>query len=143
MVHIHDEGGEFDAPLKTVWEFLSSPAHGPVHKDRRNPERKSLGENVIELSAEQDLAGKWERTRSRITLFPPVGYAVEVLEGPLAGSRSLVFYTPKGSSTGITVVAEYVSPTLSPPEVEVLAQRSLDTVFDEDRVALREFAGRR
>ncbi|EQD60537.1 hypothetical protein B2A_03642, partial [mine drainage metagenome] len=112
MVHIHDEGSEFDAPLDAIWKYLEDPAHGLAHKDRRNGERKLLGENTLELSFEQEIDGRWTKGRNRITLFPPLGYAVELLEGPFAGSKAFTIFTPQGKKTRVTVTGEYVSSTV-------------------------------
>lgn len=143
MVHIHDEGSEFHAPVEKVWAYLSAAEHGPAHKDRRNSERKPVGENTLVLSSEQQIGGAWQKVSNRITLYPPVGYSVEFLEGPFAGSKSFTFYTPRGERTGVTVVGEFVSKTVPSADLEAAVLRMLGTTFDEDRVVLEAFARKR
>ena len=139
MVRVHDEGSEFDAPIDTIWKYLSDPVHGPAHKDRRNTERKPIGENAIELSGEVLFRGEWVRHRVRNTLLPPLGIATEHLEGPFAGSKVLIFYTPRGAKTGVTVIGEYVSKTLPAGEVEAAARQTLERVFEDDNAALKHY----
>ena len=137
MVRIHDEGSEFDAPVEAIWKYLSSPDHGPAHHDRRHTTRTPVGENVIELAGEQLVRGQWVKVRVRNTILPPLGYASEFLEGPFAGSRQFVYYLPRGPKTGVTVVGEFVSPTLPEAELEATVREALDHAFEDDNRQLR------
>lgn len=139
MVHITDEGSEFDAPLEVVWKFLSDPVHGSAHKDRHNDQRRLVGERIVELSHETETNGVRVKVTNRITLYPPLGYAVEYLEGPLAGSKSFTIFTPKGTKTGVSIVGEYVAKGSTSDEVRLLVTKMLDRFYDEDSVALRNY----
>src|SRR5580698_9740282 len=103
MVFINDEGSEFDAALDKVWKLnMSEGEHN--HPSLKNSTSEMEGEHPILTYETQMPDGSWAKSKVRLTLFPPVGVAFENLEGPLAGSKSFQFYTPKGSKTGVTTV---------------------------------------
>lgn len=140
MVHIKDEGSHFDAPIETVWAYLQSPPdHGPSHKTTRNAERKPLSENSMLLSQEQNMNGQWVKTVSRITFFPPLAVVIDVVEGPMAGTKMVNVYTPKGDKTQIDVYGDFVSPMLPAHQLEGAARANLETVFNEDAPAIKAF----
>jgi len=77
--------------------------------------------------------GSWAKNKVKTTAFPPVGIAFETLEGPMAGSKSFQFYTPKGNETEVTVVGEYVSKGVPDAALKGAVFAFLGTVFDEDQ----------
>ena len=103
MVFIHDEGSEFRAPLDKVWK-LNTTKGEHSHPSLRNSRSEMEGEHPILRYETQMPDGSWAKHKVRLTLLPPVGIAFETLEGPMAGSKSFQYYTPKGAKTGITVV---------------------------------------
>jgi hypothetical protein len=140
MVHIKDEGSHFDVPLETVWKYLGAPEdHRESHKSSRNTSVKPINETSFVLSSEQNMDGKWVKVASRITLLPPLGMAIEVLEGPLAGSKMMNVYTPKGAKTGIDVYGEFTSAQIPAAQLEHAVRANLETVFSEDAAALKAF----
>jgi hypothetical protein len=144
MVHIKDEGSHFEAPIETIWKYLQSEQdHGPSHKGRRNFSRKELGPGMVELSWEQEIDGKWVKSANRLTFLPPVGFSVEPLEGPLAGSKFYNYYTPKGNRTEVTVVGEYASKTIPAAKIEAAVMANNEKVFKEDTDGIRQFMGKR
>ena len=141
MAHIEDLGSHFDAPIETLWKFIQSPDdHGRSHKDRRNVRGEPDGENAMRTSWEQDVGGHWVKVSNRVTMFPPVAMLVHSLEGPLAGSRFLFYYAPHGNKTGVSVIGEFQSPTIPAAQLESVVMSSLESAFNEDQAALREFA---
>jgi hypothetical protein len=144
MVHLVDEGSQFDVPVETIWRFLQAPnEHGASHPDHKNLQAKPLGEGSVQVSWEQDLQGKPVKVVNRLTMFPPVGVVIEALEGPLAGSKFFNLYTPKGGKTGVTVVGEFRSPVIPEAQLEALVRQNFERVFTEDTAALKKFAGRK
>src|SRR5208282_5759556 len=114
MVFVRDEGSVYNAPLEEVWGFVGSgTAHSEAHHHRK-VERKTLPGNSGEYTWEQDFEGKSERFTMRWTSFPLFGIAYEVLEGPFAGSKFFVYYRPRGTKTRVTIVGDFVSPTIPP-----------------------------
>jgi hypothetical protein len=144
MVHIKDEGSHFDAPIETVWAFLQSPPdHGSSHKSVRNAEMKPLTENSFVITQEQNMNGQWVKVANRITVHPPLALVIEVIDGPMAGTKMVNVYTPKGSKTGIDVYGDFQSPQIPAAQLEHAARANLETVFNEDSAAIREFASKR
>lgn len=140
MVHIKDEGGTFDAPIDVVWKFLQSPEeHGKVHRQRHGSLRL-LSENQVVVSWEQEFQGRSLKLTNRITLLPPLGFAVEALEGPFAGSKFVNYYLPRGPKTEVTIVGEFTSKTLPEAQVPEVLRAYLELLFQDDSVALRRLA---
>jgi hypothetical protein len=140
MVFIADWGSSFDAPVETVWKYLQADQdHGPSHKGRRNFERKSVSDNVVLLNWEQEMDGKWVRMSNRLTFHPPVGFFVEPLEGPMAGSKFFNYYVPKGEKTEVVVVGEWNSKTIPAAQLEKAVWANLEKVYSEDVAGLKDF----
>lgn len=142
MVHIVDEGSEFDAPIETIWKFLNSPPdHGASHSDHMNPEAKPINDSMVQVSWEQDMNGQKVKVVNRVTMVAPVGLAIEMLEGPMAGSKFFNYYTPKGSKTGVTIVGDFVMKGMPAATVEQMARKNFEHVFSQDTAALKKFQG--
>lgn len=140
MVFVLDTGSLFDAPLDTVWQFVSSGGnHSEAHRHRA-PDRRPGPGNSGEYSWEQDFDGRSVRFTMRWTVFPPVGIAYEVLEGPFTGSRFFLYYIPRGARTEVVIAGEFVSPTLAQDEIEPAIGRFFATEFDQDRTAIEALA---
>jgi hypothetical protein len=140
MVHIVDEGSEFDAPLETIWAFLQSQEdHGASHPEHKNSQAKPLAESTVQVTWEQDMDGKQVKVVNRITMIPPVGLAIETLEGPLAGSKFFNYYTPKGSKTGVTIVGDFKSPAMPESHLEPMVRKNFEHVFAQDTASIKKF----
>lgn len=140
MVFIADSGSAFDASLETVWKYLQSDTdHGSSHKGRRNMARKALSENSIQLDWEQEIDGKWIRMSNRLTFHPPVGFFVEPIEGPFAGSKFFNYYLPKGNKTEVAVVGDWNSKTIPAAQLEKAVWANLEKVYSEDVAGLKQF----
>lgn len=137
MVHFRDEGSVFLAPLELVWQFVGSgDRHSEAH-GHSNTRRKLLSGNSGEYSWEQPFFGIARRFTMRWNSFYPIGLAYEVLEGPFAGSTFFLFYTPQEGRTGVTVVGEFVSPTLPTAEIPAAVDRFFATEFAQDHAAIQ------
>jgi hypothetical protein len=132
MVFIIDEGSKFKAPLDKVWKLNQSEGQHS-HPSLRNQRGEQQGEHVILTYETQMPDGSWAKQKVRTTAYPPVGIAFETLEGPMAGSRSFQFYTPKGNETAVTVVGEFVSKGVPDAALKAGVLAFLGTVFDEDQ----------
>ena len=141
MVHIKDEGSQFDAPIDVVWKFIQSPEdHARAHTATRNRQVKPLSETSVVISMEQNMNGQWVKVANRITMAPPLGMIIEVLEGPMAGSKMINVYTPKGNKTGIDVYGDFMSNQIPAHMLEPAVRDNLQAVFDEDSKAIKAFA---
>jgi hypothetical protein len=142
MTHVSDVGREFDAPVDVVWKFLSSgEPHARAHKSIRNLVATPAGENTVVGTMEWFWKGSWVKVATRLTAVPPVAVIVEQLEGPFAGSKSVAIYIPRGAKTGVDVHGEFLSPQIPASQVEAEARAWLGETFDEDAMAIREYAG--
>ena len=143
MVHIEDLGSQFDAPIDLVWKFIrSEDDHGRSHESsRRNVRGEPDGENGMKLSWEQNVQGHWVKVANRVTLFPPVAMLVHSVEGPLAGSRFLMYYRPNGAKTGVSVVGDFQSSTIPSAQLEPMVLASLEEAYNDDNRSLRHLAG--
>ena len=131
MVFIFDDGSTFKAPLEKVWQLNQSEGEHS-HPSLRNQSGEQQGEHFILSYETKTPDGSWAKNKVRTTAFPPVGVAFETLEGPMAGSKSFQFYTPKGNETGVTVVGEFVSNGVPDAALKGAVMAFLGTVFDED-----------
>lgn len=135
MVFIIDEGSTFKAPIDKVWKLNMSEGNHS-HPSLKNASSEMDGGHPI-LSYET-LApnGNWVQNRVKLSLLPPVGVSFETIEGPMTGSKSFQYYTPKGNETGVTVVGNWVSPGVSDELVRTTVIGFLETVFKEDQANL-------
>lgn len=143
MVHIEDLGSQFDASIEDVWKFLQSPDdHGVSHPDRRNVTGAPDPEGGMRVTWEQNVQGKWVPVANRVTMFPPVALLVDSLEGPLAGSKFLMYYRPNGAKTGVSVIGDFHSKVIPAAQLEPMVLASLEQAYNEDNAALRRLAKR-
>lgn len=143
MVFVRDEGSVYDAPRDVIVSFFSSgQAHSEAHRHRA-VQRERLAANVGRYSWEQDFLGKPARFVMRWTSFAPVGFGYEVLEGPFAGSKFFLYYTPMEERTGVSVVGEFTSPTIPKKEVAAAVDHFFTTEFEQDHAAIRARLTRR
>jgi|SRR5579871_437428 len=142
MVHIEDLGSHFDAPIDLVWKFIrSEDDHGASHADRRNVQGTPDGPSSMRLTWEQNVQGHWVKVANRVTMFPPVAMLVDSLEGPLAGSKFLMYYRPNGARTGVSVVGDFQSATIPAAQLEPMVLASLESAFNDDNASLKRLAG--
>jgi hypothetical protein len=144
MVHIEDNGSHFDAPIETVWKFIQSPVdHGESHTDRRNVKAEPEGENGMKTSWEQNVEGNWVTVANRVTMYPPVAMVVQSIEGPLAGSKFLMLYAPKGGKTAVNVVGDFQSKMIPSDKLEQTVMASLAHAFDEDSKGIHKMVSKK
>lgn len=116
---------------------MSSGDHHSEAHQHRATSRRPRGERSGEYSWEQTFDGRPERFTMRWTAYHPLGVAYDVTEGPFAGSRFFLYYAAEGARTRVTVVGEFVSPTLPEPEIAGAVDRFFSKEFEQDDAALR------
>ncbi len=132
MVFILDEGSRFKAPLDKVWKLNQSEGQHS-HPSLRNQKGEMQGEHLILSYETKAPDGTWVKQKAKTTAYPPLGIMFETLEGPMTGSKSFQFYTPKGKETAVTVVGEFVSKGMPDADLKKAVMAFLGTVFDEDQ----------
>jgi len=136
MVYILDEGSVFDAPIDVIWKYLASDGHR--HNSLKLISREMANSNTVIITAERNILGKMVRTKIKNTLYPPLGFVQEHLEGPTAGSRAFLYYIPKGNQTGVTIVGEYVLTGMDEKATRDAVMAQLQVTFDEDNANLKK-----
>ncbi|MDA4118410.1 MAG: hypothetical protein OK455_08715 [Thaumarchaeota archaeon] len=135
MVFVLDEGSVFDMPMGKLWEYLPSEAHR--HPSTNLISREVKG-NVVTITNERNINGTMVRTKFQNTLYPPVGLAQEFIEGPAAGSRAFIYYSPIGDKTSITVVGDFKIAGASDDEsVRKAVMQMLELSFNEDTETIK------
>ncbi len=137
MVHIEDEGSEFDAPVDKVWKLAQSEQFHN-HSFQKNPSTTMEGEHPVLSYETTTPEGSTIRQRIKLTLVPPLGTILEYLDGDMAGSKAFNYYTPKGKKTGVTVVGEWVSKSIPTDQLKKMVMKNLETAFNEDQVNIKK-----
>ena len=139
MVFIVDEGSEFDAPIEKVWKLSEAHAKdaAKIHPSGKNYKTESVSENAAIQSWDSDMQGQTVKTKIKITRFYPLGVAIELLEGAIAGSF-FNYYIPNGNKTGVTVAGEFTS-SMMPDENQLkqAVMSFLEQAFNEDSAYLK------
>ena len=137
MVFIKNEEGYFKAPIDKVWKLihLHSTELTEIHSAVKNPMTETLSQTSGITTWYDDSGG---RIKAKLDVYAPIGLAVEFHEGPLAGSKLFNYYTPRGDTTGITVVGEFKSPSLSEEELKGAVAAFLEQYISEDNVYLEK-----
>lgn len=136
MVFVRDEGSLFHASLDDVWKFVGSgEPHSKAH-GHTGTRRTPLEGNAGVYSWEQSFRGRPERFTMRWQSYHPLGLAYDVLEGPFSGSHFFLYYEPGGAVTRVSVVGEFVSPSIPEHELAEAVAAFLDLEFEQDRAAI-------
>jgi hypothetical protein len=140
MVRITDEGSHFDAPIDKVWKLVEMHAShlSEIHTDIHHPKVDRMGENQGVITYMMEMNGQKMPVKLRTTALPPLAQVLEFLEGPLTGSKVISYYTAKGAKTAVTVIADFESPMMTPPQLEAAAREFLDRGFDQDQAYLKK-----
>jgi hypothetical protein len=139
MVFIIDEGSTFKAPIEKVWKLNMSEGNHE-HPTLKNASSEMEGEHPV-LSYESQMPdGSWAKNRVKLTLLPPIGVGFQTIEGPMTGSTSFQYYSPKGNETGITVIGEWTAKGVPDDNIRQAVLGFLDAVFKEDQANLAKMS---
>jgi hypothetical protein len=143
LTYFEDRGTVLDAPLEVVWDFLEKDEefHPKAHAATlRNLVVQHLSEVTSLIRCEVRWGGRWRKMVTRFTSIRPVLRINEELEGPYAGSKFVLLYSPVGRRTAVDVRCFMHSSELSPKEIERETLRTFATSHAEDLPYLRRFA---
>ncbi|MFZ0892669.1 MAG: hypothetical protein WB778_08405 [Thermoplasmata archaeon] len=134
MVRIFDRESVYDASIESVWKLIRAHRtdQSSIHPTVRNLRDELLAEGIGLATWDMEFLGEPVHMKTRVMQFPPLGKVIEYLEGPLAGSKEIVYFTPEGAHTRATVVGDFLSPTIPEPALEDKVRRWLNIEFDED-----------
>lgn len=133
MVFILDQGSVFDAPLEKIWRLMFSRSEHNHPSMMNFKVERSADPSTFVATWESELQGTAIPFKAKFTYFPPVGFAMDYLEGPLAGSKEFEYYTPMGDKTGITCVGDFKAVGMSDDQLRAAATYFYDKVFREDQ----------
>jgi hypothetical protein len=139
LVFIVDDGGVFDAPVEKIWRFMQTPGDHHKHPSMANVKREMEGSIAVLSFEAEGPGGANTPVKIRSTPLLPVGRMMEYVEGPLAGSRSFLYYVPMGDRTGVTVVGEFVSRSIPENQLKSVVLSQLERSYNEDNENLRNF----
>ena len=143
MVFIVDEGSEFDAPLEKVWKLSEAHAKdaAKIHPGAKNCKTENVSENTIIQSWESNMRCQTVKTKIKVSIFYPLGVAIELLEGAMSGSKFFNYYIPNGNKTGVTVVGDFKSPMIyDENQLKQAVMSFLEQAFNEDSAYLKTIA---
>jgi len=131
MVFILDEGSEFDAPISKVWALAQSEGvHN--HPSQINSKVTMEGEHMMLSFGSKMPDGSVAQQKIKITALPPVGFVLETVEGPLAGTKLIQYYVPNGNKTGVRIVGDATSKVVPEAMLKGAVLQSLAVAFAED-----------
>src|SRR6476661_10698205 len=140
MVFIEDREGIFDAPIDKVWKLAKAHAieGAKIHPSAKNVTTETINEQVFINSWEEGINGQSVKIKMKGTIFYPLGIALEVIEGPFAGSTYFIYYIPLGNNkTNVVVAGDFRSQSVDPVVNDDERLRSIvlskfEKVFHED-----------
>jgi len=140
MVYVEDMGTVIEASLTELESFLESEEHSSTHSDDvRNFRVVETSGPTVVLTFERNLDGRWKKSSSRITSFPPYCRWIEEIEGDLAGSRFVSIHRPEGARTRVDLFGDIQWKGKSPEETRILWLNLLAKTHEEDVASLKRF----
>lgn len=140
MVYFEDLGSTLDIPLNELETFLLSGVHGTAHADDvRNFQMVEQSGPTMVLRYERRFKGRWSRSGTRMTVFPPYCAWIEEIEGTFKGTRFVVIHRPHGAKTQVDVFGEVQCKSMPPAQLRKYWLGLLVKAHQEDLVALRRY----
>jgi len=144
--YFEDRGTVLDAPLEVVWDFIEKDKefHPKAHAaSLRNVEVEEISDVTRLIRCEVRWGDRWRKMVTRFTSIRPAVRINEEIEGPYAGSKFVLLYSPRGRRTAVDVFCYMRSSELSPAEIRREVLSTFATAHREDLPYLRRFARKR
>jgi len=138
MVHVSDEG-MFDAPLEKIWRFLNDDSS---HKHSSLKFSKVLEQTDKGMTSEVEVKnpdGSWRKETWKLSFNPPKGFSMEMVSGPMKGTKHSHTYTAMGNKTKVVVEGEFVAQGMDDASLKKAALGMFEQVFNEDSAALKNY----
>jgi len=129
----------FDAPLEKIWRFLNDDNS---HKHSSVKFSKVLEQNDKGMTSEVEVKssdGSWRKETWKLSFNPPKGFSMEMLSGPMKGTKHSHTYTPMGNKTKVVVEGEFVAQGMDDASLKKTALGMFEQVFNEDSAALKNY----
>jgi len=94
------------------------------------------------MTAEVDIKnpdGSWYRENWKMSFNPPKSFDIEILSGPMKGTKHTHTYTPMGNKTKVVVEGEFIVQGADEALVRKAALGMFEKVFNEDSANLRSY----
>ncbi len=138
MVYLKDDG-VFDEPLEKIWKYIQDPENH-VHEAILSQKVLEQKGNTMKLRVETfNARGGKEEQIWQMTMDPPFGHELEILEGSTKGTKEAHVYVPMGDKTKVIVVGDFHAAGADDETIRKGALANLARVFDEDTRQLRNF----
>lgn len=137
MVFVADEGSIFKAPLEKVLALGQSEGKHN-HPSQINTQMSMEGDTPVLSFGTKMPDGQIHQQKIRITNLSPLGFLLEYIEGPMAGSKALNYYIPKGNETGVNVIGDFKSNTIPESQLKQAVLQGLEVAFNEDQENLKK-----
>ena len=110
-----------------------------VHQNTIDYNIETVNKNTIIQSWQTTIDNQISKNKMQFTTYHPLGVAVEILEGKLEGSKAFVYFTPKEETTGVTVVGDFKSATLSDDyQLRQEVSSMVENSFNEENAYLKK-----
>jgi hypothetical protein len=139
MVHIRDDG-VYDVPMDRLWKYINdAPSH--QHRSIALGQPVSTKGNAMTFKAKAlNSDGKTWRTDTLVmTMNPPQGHTLEMLDGPMKGSKYTHTYTSQGAKTKVVVEGDFTIAGADEATTRKAILANFAEVFSEDSAALRNY----
>jgi len=133
------DDGVFDEPIDKIWRFLNDDKghQHSVVKTSKVMEQSDKG-----MTAEVEVKnpdGSWRKETWQFSFNPPTGFGIEVISGPMKGTKHKHTYTPMGAKTKVVVEGEFVAQGMDDAALKKAAMALFEQVFNEDIAHLKNF----
>ena len=129
----------FDAPLEKIWRFLNDDSS---HKHSSLKFSKVLEQTDKGMTSEVEVKnpdGSWRKETWKLSFNPPKGFSMEMVSGPMKGTKHSHTYTAMGNKTKVVVEGEFVAQGMDDASLKKAALGMFEQVFNEDSAALKNY----
>jgi ligand-binding SRPBCC domain-containing protein len=133
------DDGVFDEPIDKIWRFLSDDKG---HQHSMVKTSKVMEQSDTGMTAEFDVKnpdGSWRKETWKMSFNPPTSFGIEVMSGPMKGTKHKHTYTPMGAKTKVVVEGEFVGQGMDDATLKKAAMAMFELVFNEDTALLKNF----
>lgn len=134
MVLVVDSGGRLDVSQERLWKLLMAhvPDMAKIHAGRDDWKGAMVDDHTLVGTYTNLVGGMRTLIKIRLTIFPPLGFVFEALEGPFSGSKFFQYFVAKGDHLETTVVGDFQSSMIPADRLEKEARGFLQALWEED-----------
>jgi len=129
----------FDATLEKIWRFLNdenSHHHSSVKFSKVLEQTDKGMTSEVEV---KNPDGSWRTDIWKMSFNPTKGFSMEMVSGPMKGTKHTHTYTPMGNKTKVVVEGEFVAQGMDDASLKKAALGFFELNFNEDTEALKNY----